>query len=340
MNVQIMLFDGFDLLDVVAPYEVFSAANQFTEEEIDVRFVSVEGGGDVLSGINDFPLKVEGKLDASKKGIVLVPGSSGSMVDGEADSIPMKLKKASETEMGGFIRNAINDLEMTVTSVCGGSLLIAMTGSIEGRNVVTHYLGMDLLAATGANAVNARVVDDGDIISGAGVTSGLDLAIYVVERELGPRIAYEVEQLFQYEKRGVVWKSEGDLPIGYNSSKRNDEAHTVTENPGNNQLHDEIEGTWEVTISTPIGEINVTYELEIKDNKLIGIAVTDGDQSELEKTEAIGNRLKWKQQVKKPMKINLNFDVSINGTTLEGQAKAGMISSKLKGSKVFNKGAV
>ncbi|QAS52935.1 DJ-1/PfpI family protein [Halobacillus litoralis] len=340
MNVQIMLFEGFDLLDVVAPYEVFSAANQFTEEEIDVRFVSVDGGGDVLSGINDFPFKVEGKLDASKKGIVLVPGSSGSMVDGEADSIPMKLKKASETEMGDFIRNAVNDPEMTVTSVCGGSLLIAMTGSIEGRNVVTHHMGMDLLSATGANAVNARVVDDGDIISGAGVTSGLDLAIYVVERELGPRIAYEVEQLFQYEKRGIVWKNEGALPMGYNSSKRNDEELTVTETHESHPLQEEIEGTWEVTISTPIGEIDVTYELEIKDNKLIGIAVTDGDQSELEKTEAIGNRLKWKQQVKKPMKINLNFDVSINGTTLEGQAKAGMISSKLKGSKVFNKGAV
>ena len=70
-------------------------------------------------------------------------------------------------------------------------------------------MGLDLLEGAGAHVVNARVVDDGDIVSGAGVTSGLDLAFYLVERELGPQIAYEIERLFQYENVARCGKMSG-----------------------------------------------------------------------------------------------------------------------------------
>jgi transcriptional regulator GlxA family with amidase domain len=75
----------------------------------------------------------------------------------------------------------------------------------------THHLGLDLLDATGAIAVDARVVDDGDLVTGAGVTSGLDLGLYLLERELGPRIAYACEKLFAYERRGTVWRAHGPV---------------------------------------------------------------------------------------------------------------------------------
>ncbi|ANY66054.1 hypothetical protein BBD42_05970 [Paenibacillus sp. BIHB 4019] len=213
MHIQIVLFDGFDLLDVMAPYELFATASRLTKENVIVSIVSVDGSEMVSSGTNQYPLKAEGKLDLSKKGIILVPGAAGSLNEGDPDFIPMKLKNASETELGNLIRKAVADPEMIVTSVCGGSVLLAMTGAIDGRNAVTHHMGMDLLAVTEVNPIHARVVDDGDLITGAGVTSGLDLGIYVVERELGPRIALEVERLFQYEKRGTVWKNEGNKPI-------------------------------------------------------------------------------------------------------------------------------
>ncbi len=87
-----------------------------------------------------------------------------------------------------------------------------MAGLLEGRHVVTHHLGMDVLDATGARAVDARVVDDGDLVSAGGVTSGLDLALYLLERELGSRIALAVEQLFAYERRGTVWRAGGREP--------------------------------------------------------------------------------------------------------------------------------
>ncbi|MFD0677010.1 MULTISPECIES: DJ-1/PfpI family protein [unclassified Paenibacillus] len=337
MNIQVVLFEGFDLLDVVAPYEVFVTASQITNEEINVRYVSVDGHNLMRSGVNNYPMAVEEKLDLSKKGIILLPGAAGSLIEGDPDSIPMKLKNASETELGELIKKAINDPEILVTSVCGGSMLMAMTGVLEGRNVVTHHMGMDLLSASGANAVHARVVDDGDLITGAGVTSGLDLAIYVVEREYGPRIAHEVEKLFQYEKRGTVWKNSGALPVDYHSNTGEDEVESNHQMGASNKHQSEIDGIWKVEISTAIGKIHVTYDLKVRDNKLHGTATTVDDETDvsiLEDTEIIGNRLKWKQQVKKPMKLNLNFDVTINGNTLEGKAKTGMISSKLSGKRV------
>ena len=110
------------------------------------------------------------------------------------------------------LRTAVQNTEVTVATVCGGSLVLAMAGLIEGRHVVTHHLGMDVLDATGTHAVHARIVDDGDLISAGGVTSGLDLGLYILEREFGPQIAHAVETLFEYERRGVVWRKVGRTP--------------------------------------------------------------------------------------------------------------------------------
>ncbi|MDT5364371.1 MAG: hypothetical protein QOC69_6133 [Mycobacterium sp.] len=103
------------------------------------------------------------------------------------------------------MRKAFANPEITVATVCGGSLALAMAGLIDGRNAATQLLGMDVLEATGVNTVHVRVVDDGDLVTAGGVTSGLDLALHLLERSYGPRVAIEVEQLFEYERRGTVW---------------------------------------------------------------------------------------------------------------------------------------
>lgn len=100
-----------------------------------------------------------------------------------------------------------------MATVCGGSLVLAMGGLLNGRHAVTHHLGMEVPAATGAVAVAARVVDDGNLVTAGGVTSGLDLGVYLLERALGPRIAHAVESLFAYERRGTVWRAAGLTPL-------------------------------------------------------------------------------------------------------------------------------
>jgi transcriptional regulator GlxA family with amidase domain len=90
-----------------------------------------------------------------------------------------------------------------------------MAGLLDGRTAVTHRLGNDVLDATGVEVVTARVVDDGDLVSAGGVTSGLDLALYLLERQYGPRIAHAVEELFEYERRGTVWRAQGTAPVPF-----------------------------------------------------------------------------------------------------------------------------
>lgn len=220
MHVQIVLFNGFDPLDVIAPYEVLHAGGTASAGALTVELVSPEGPREVVSGSGGLALRATAALDPGRADWVLVPGASGRLAttddpqdDDENPSVPVLLARTLDTPLPGLMRQALDDPSVLVATVCGGGLALAMAGLLEGRNVVTHHLGMDVLDATGARVVHARVVDDGDLVSAGGVTSGLDLALYLLERELGPRIAHAVEQLFAYERRGTVWRATGLEPM-------------------------------------------------------------------------------------------------------------------------------
>jgi len=207
VHAQIVLFDGFDPLDAIAPFEVLAAGSEEVGGELDVEFVSADGPRPVVSGTRGMVLNATGQLDPTKPGYVIVPGASGP-IDGdpdEIDTIPVLLARFGETAAVPLIREAMANPEITVATVCGGSLALAMAGLLGGRHAVTHHLGMDVLDVTGVNVVNARVVDDGDLVTAGAVTSGLDLALHLLQRSYGPRVALAVESLFAYERRGTVW---------------------------------------------------------------------------------------------------------------------------------------
>ena len=201
-HTQIVLYDGFDPLDVIAPYEVLAAGSDMVGGGPVVELVSAEGPRSVVSGTRGLALTATGTLDPARPGYVVVPGASGPV-----DMIPLLLARFGETEGAALMRAALADPEITVATVCGGSLALAMAGLLAGRTAVTHSMGLEALAAAGVTTVDARVVDDGDLISAGGVTSGLDLALYLLEREHGPQVALAVEKFFEFERRGTVWTS-------------------------------------------------------------------------------------------------------------------------------------
>lgn len=215
MHAQIVLFDGFDPLDAVAPFEVLLAGGLATGGALTVELVSAEGPRDVISGSGGLMLRATARLDSACADVIVVPGASGPVGDAPdgVDTVPMLLARTLETGLPALLREALDDPTVLVTTVCGGSLVLAMAGLLEGRHAVTHHLGMPVLGATGARPIQARVVDDGDLITAAGVTSGLDLGLYLLERQLGPRIARAVEDLFAYERRGTVWRHDGADPV-------------------------------------------------------------------------------------------------------------------------------
>jgi transcriptional regulator GlxA family with amidase domain len=207
VHAQIVLFDGCDPLDVIAPFEALAAGSEAVGGALEVELVSAEGPRPVVSGTRGMVLNATAQLDPEKPGYVIVPGASGP-VDGdpdEVDTIPVLLARFCETAAVPLMRQAMANPDVTVATVCGGSLALAMAGLLEGRHAVTHHLGMDVLEATGVNVVHARVVDDGDLVTAGGVTSGLDLALHLLTRSYGPRVSLAVESLFAYERRGTVW---------------------------------------------------------------------------------------------------------------------------------------
>ncbi|NUL05728.1 DJ-1/PfpI family protein [Streptomyces lunaelactis] len=222
MLCQIVLFDGFDPLDVIAPYEVLFAGSMAAPGALSVELVSAEGPREVPSGSGLLTLRATARLDPQRADLVLVPGAVGPLGDpddpdapGSEDTIPALLARSITTGLPALLKEALDRPDSIVATVCGGSMVLAMAGLIEGRHATTNHLGLDLLDATGVVAIDARVVDDGDLVSGAGVTSGLDLGLYLLERELGPRIAHAVEQLFAHERRGTVWRAVGPVPAAF-----------------------------------------------------------------------------------------------------------------------------
>jgi transcriptional regulator GlxA family with amidase domain len=216
LHAQFVLYDGFDPLDVVAPFEVLTAGAHMVGGDLTLELVSAEGPRQVESGTQGLTLTATAALDPTRPGYVVVPGVSGP-INGDPDdgtvTIPVLLARLGETEAVPLLRAALTSPDITVATQCGGSLALAMAGLIEGRHAVTHVLGMDVLEATGVHAVPARVVDDGDLISAGGVTSGVDLGLHILEREYGPKVAHAVEKLFEYERRGTVWRNVGRVPL-------------------------------------------------------------------------------------------------------------------------------
>ena len=94
-------------------------------------------------------------------------------------------------------------------------------------------------------------------------------------------------------------------------------------------------GTWDVTLDTPIGKMDVVFEITDVDGVVGGIARSDAETVEILDAVADGNRLTWAQAVTTPMRLTLKFDVTVDGDTMTGTSKAGILpTSKVHGSRV------
>ena len=214
MLAQVVLFDGFDPLDALAPYEVLSGGGFVADGRPAVELVSAEGARPVTSGLG-MTVYATAALDPERADLVIVPGAAGIPEGDGPGTVQALLAQAAATALAGLLRTAMARTGCTVATVCGGSLVLGMAGLLAGRNATTNRRGLDALAAMGAVPVPARVVDDGDLVTAGGVTSGLDLGLYLLERELGPRIAHAVETLMEHERRGTVWHADGLAPAAF-----------------------------------------------------------------------------------------------------------------------------
>ncbi|MER7015870.1 DJ-1/PfpI family protein [Saccharopolyspora sp. NPDC000359] len=196
-RVHLLVFDGADDLDFIAPNEVFQHAAH-TGERIETTLVTGAGPGTVTSAFGT-RFEAAGWAPHEADLIVVAGGGNGSE---DAPGVDREIERG---HLPAVLRAAQRP-GLVLAAVCTGALLLAAAGITRGRPCTTHHLAQDDLARAGGRIVPGRVVDDGDLVTSGGVTSGLDLALWLVERNFGARTALRVESVLEYERRGTVWR--------------------------------------------------------------------------------------------------------------------------------------
>jgi transcriptional regulator GlxA family with amidase domain len=192
MNAEILLFEGFDELDAIGPYEVIRTAGAVCGSA-DATLVSLEDVA-VIKASHDARVQPDGRLGETSPDVLVVPGggwndrsTAGAWAEYERGEIP----------------DAIADMHaegVTVASVCTGAMLLSKAGLLEGRPATTHHGGLADLRGMGADVREQRVVDDGNVLTAGGVTSGIDLGLRLVERDCGRDVAEAVAEALEYER--------------------------------------------------------------------------------------------------------------------------------------------
>jgi transcriptional regulator GlxA family with amidase domain len=200
LRVHIVLFDGLDEMDVIAPYEVFSAASMHAPAGVEARFVTLGEPRTITAGWGT-ELRAAHRWSPGQADLIVVPGGGFADRDGpgvwaEIDDGALPRALAAAPRPG-----------LTIASVCTGAIVLAAAGLTDGRPCTTHHRAEEELASRGGVLTNARVVDDGDLVTAGGVTSGLELALWLVRREIGSPAAVGIEEMLEYEARGTVWTS-------------------------------------------------------------------------------------------------------------------------------------
>jgi putative intracellular protease/amidase len=181
MNIAIVLYDRFTALDAVGPYEVLSRLPGAR-----VSFVA-EQAGPVCTDNGMLTLLAESSLqEAGRPDMVLVPGGPGEVVQRAGGAVLEWLREVHETSTW-------------TTSVCTGSLILAAAGLLEGQRATTHWLAMEELARLGAEPVNERVVFAGKIVTAAGVSAGIDMALSFAARVAGDTAAQAIQLGIEYD---------------------------------------------------------------------------------------------------------------------------------------------
>jgi len=181
MKIAVLLYEGFTALDAIGPYEVLRSVPGW-----EVEFVAKQRG-EVRTDSGALGVTADRSLaEATGPEIVLVPGGEGTR--------PL----LGDEEILDWLRQVDTGTKWT-TSVCTGSLLLGAAGLLEGRRATGHWAFLEQLREYGAEPVRERYVEDGKVITAAGVSAGIDMALHLVGREVSPEVAQAVQLGIEYD---------------------------------------------------------------------------------------------------------------------------------------------
>lgn len=183
-HVGIVLFPVFEELDAVGPLEVFGT---LSELDADWRVLTVAQSGGVVTGAHGLRVTADHSFeDCPPLEVVLVPGGFGTR------------QEMNNPRMLEYLRHTARTASY-VTSVCTGALVLHRAGLLVGKKVTTHWGAIDLLRGLGeVEVMKERYVQDGNIITAAGVSAGIDMALYLVGLIKDATTALNVQKMMEY----------------------------------------------------------------------------------------------------------------------------------------------
>jgi transcriptional regulator GlxA family with amidase domain len=192
-NVAILIFDDVELLDFCGPLEVFSVTGR-RDNSNSFNVYTVAEKSDPITTSNQLSVIPLFTIhNCPQPDILLVPGGQGTR------------REMNNPTLISWIRACSQKAEL-VLSVCTGALLLAKAGLLEGLKATTHQSAIELLKEVAPNTTiqtNKRFVDNGKIILSAGISTGIDMSLYVVAKLLGKEQALQTAHYMEYN-----WKPE------------------------------------------------------------------------------------------------------------------------------------
>ncbi len=181
MDVAIPIFDGITALDAIGPYEVLSRLPGAR-----VHFLALEPGPKRTDN-GMLGLSADGALnDVPHPDVVVFPGGYGTR------------ELMNDEQIIAWVR-AAHETSQWTTSVCTGALVLGAAGILDGLEATTHWLLLDKLGELGARPVSRRVVEQGKVITAAGVSSGIDMALTLAARIAGDDVARAIQLAIEYD---------------------------------------------------------------------------------------------------------------------------------------------
>ena len=181
MRIAILIFDRLTALDAVGPYEVLSRL-----PGVELVFVA-EQAGPKRTDTGALALTADASIaELTDPDVLLIPGGEGNR--------PLL---ADETVLD-WVRTADAGSTWT-TSVCTGSLVLGAAGILEGRRATSHWAHLERLADYGAEPISERVVIDGKLVTAAGVSAGIDMALTLAAEIAGEQVAQAIQLGIEYD---------------------------------------------------------------------------------------------------------------------------------------------
>jgi putative intracellular protease/amidase len=181
MQIAFLLFDGITALDAIGPYEVLAGLPGAEPVFVGARAGQYRTGDKALGLTADVALS-----EVTRPDVLVVPGGFGTR------------RLLDDEQILSWVRT-VHETTTWTTSVCTGSLVLGAAGLLDGLDATTHWNEMETLARFGARPTSERVVEQGKIITAAGVSSGIDMALVLAARIAGDVVAQAIQLGIEYD---------------------------------------------------------------------------------------------------------------------------------------------